>query len=92
MDIKIWAAHPDSGYELVVEPISSRRRQARWKLLVREDGSATIEGGKNLIELPSNQSRDANNCNHETERNDKPQFKSPNYTCKKCGKDFRRIK
>jgi hypothetical protein len=30
-------------------------------------------------------------CAHETVRNDKPQYKTPNYTCTKCGKDFRRL-
>jgi hypothetical protein len=29
-------------------------------------------------------------CNHETTRNDKPQYSTPNYTCVHCGKDFTR--
>jgi hypothetical protein len=31
-------------------------------------------------------------CDHRLERNDKPQFKTPNWTCTKCHKDFRLVK
>lgn len=30
-------------------------------------------------------------CDHDLKRNDRPEFKSPNWTCEKCGRHFRHV-